>query len=178
MLARFRDFIRAFSVRWFVAMSGGLGVPLTAAGIFFEPVVVKIIFFVTAVFCAVFSSFWIWNVEHEARLNTESKDNNQENRKNIRVALGRFLPAAGSLMDLCRNVTISPPNDDANAWGQQVEAFLLSNLDESYISRFRDGSNIMPLHPVGGLPQDHLNLWCSMRIRMVRLQEFIKELSI
>ena len=66
-----RDFIRAFGVRWFVAMSGGLGVPLTAAGVFFEPIVVKVVFFVTAVFCFVFSSFWIWKVEHEARLKAE-----------------------------------------------------------------------------------------------------------
>jgi len=68
----FRDFIRAFGVRWFVAMSGCLGVPLTAAGVFCEATVVKIVFFITAVFCAGFSSFWIWKVEHEARIKAES----------------------------------------------------------------------------------------------------------
>jgi hypothetical protein len=72
-MSMFRDFIRAFGIRWFVAMSGGLGVPLTAAGVFFEPIVVKAVFFVTAIFCAVFSSFWVWKVEHEARIKAEKQ---------------------------------------------------------------------------------------------------------
>jgi hypothetical protein len=58
MGTRFRDFIRAFGVRWFVAMSGGLGVSLTAAGVYFDHIGVKVVFFVTAVFCFVFASGW------------------------------------------------------------------------------------------------------------------------
>jgi hypothetical protein len=79
----FRDFIRAFGVRWFVAMSGGLGVPLTAAGVFYGPTVVKVVFFVTAIFCAVFSSFWVWRVEHEARIKAENLGGDPKLRMNI-----------------------------------------------------------------------------------------------
>src|ERR1700738_420565 len=67
---------------------------------------------------------------------------------------------------------ISPPNDDSNAWAQRVETFLLSNLDESYIPRFRDGSNIIPLLPAGMSSRDHSNLYRDLQIRIARLNEF------
>ena len=65
--ARILAFVRAFGVRWFVAMSGGLGVPLTVASYFVAGDVAKAILFLTGVGCAVFSSFWVWASEHEAR---------------------------------------------------------------------------------------------------------------
>ena len=68
----FRNFIRAFGVRWFVAMSGGLGVPLTVASFFLSGDAAKIILFVTGVACAIFSSYWVWNEEHVARLKAEA----------------------------------------------------------------------------------------------------------
>ena len=119
------------------------------------------------------ASYWIWKGEREARIAAESTANNQETRKNIRVALGRFIHEADSLMARCRDMTISPPNDDSNAWAQRVETFLLSNLDESYIPRFRDGSNIIPLLPAGMSSRDHSNLYRDLQIRIARLNEFM-----
>jgi len=66
------DFVRAFGVRWFVAMSGGLGVPLTVFSYFVAGDIAKFILFLTGVGCAVFSSYWVWAVEHEARLKAEA----------------------------------------------------------------------------------------------------------
>jgi hypothetical protein len=72
MGTRILAFIRAFGVRWFIAMSGGLGVPLTVASYFVAGDVAKVILFLTGVGCAVFSSFWVWAVEHEARQKAEA----------------------------------------------------------------------------------------------------------
>jgi len=66
------DFVRAFGVRWFVAMSGGLGVPLTVFSYFVAGDIAKFILFLTGVGCAVFSSYWVWAVQHEARLKAEA----------------------------------------------------------------------------------------------------------
>ena len=107
----------------------------------------------------------------------EAAVNNQDNRKNVSIALGRFLPVAETLMTRCRDTTVSPPNAEADSWAQQVEDFLLSNLDESYIARFRDDSKTMPLLPAGMLSQDHTNLYRGLQIRKANLHEFIKELS-
>lgn len=68
-----RDFVRSFSVRWFVKMSGGLGVPLTISSYFVDGYAAKSILFLTGVVCAVFSSYWIWNVERISRLDAEAK---------------------------------------------------------------------------------------------------------
>jgi hypothetical protein len=174
------SYIRAFGVRWFVAMSGGLGVPLTIASYFVAPDAAKVILFLTGVVCIIFSSYWIWKVEREARIKAEELVNNRENRKNVRMALSAFLMDGQTLMSRCDDQTVPPPNDDANAWQQETETFLLNSLDESYIVRFRDGSGIMPAvrvqRELPSLP--HVNLWSKLYKRVVRLHEFITELSI
>src|ERR1019366_79254 len=68
-----KDFIRAFGVRWFVAMSGGLGVPLTISSYFVDGYAAKSILFLTGVGCAIFSSYWIWSVERTTRLHAEAR---------------------------------------------------------------------------------------------------------
>jgi hypothetical protein len=125
-----------------------------------------------------FAQYWVWKAEREARIKAKEAVNNRENRKNIKVTLGRLIPEAESLMARCRDTTIIPPHDEANTWAQQVEAFLLNNLDESYIPRFRSGSNVMPFLPAGMSSLDHSNLYRGLQIRTARLNEFIKELSI
>jgi len=58
-MARILAFIRSFGDRWFVAMSGGLGVPLTIMGYLVAGDVAKGILFLTGISCAIFSSFWV-----------------------------------------------------------------------------------------------------------------------
>jgi len=99
------------------------------------------------------------------------------NRKKERVALARLYSDGQILMNRCLNKDTEPPNSDANVWASNVEQFIIKNFDESYVARFRDGSNILPMHPAAGLPQDHVNLWAGLRIRVIRLNEFIKEMS-
>jgi hypothetical protein len=61
----------------------------------------------------------------------------------------------------------------------QKVALIINNLDASYVTRFRDGSDIAPMIPGGvtfGSP--NLSLWGGLRVRVIRLNEFIKELSV
>jgi len=61
------SYLRAFGIRWFVAMSGPLSVPLAVLAYYIQNDTAKIVLFATAIFCAIFSSYWIWKVEREAR---------------------------------------------------------------------------------------------------------------
>jgi hypothetical protein len=75
MAAHFRtfvDFVLAFGVRWFVAMSVLLGVPLTFESYFVSGSVAKFLFFFCGVGCLIFSSFWTWKVERQARRKAEA----------------------------------------------------------------------------------------------------------
>jgi len=73
MQIRAQDFIRSFGINWFVAMSGGLGVPLTVSSYFIDSSVGKAVLFLTGIVCAIFASYWVWRVERTARLNAEAK---------------------------------------------------------------------------------------------------------
>jgi hypothetical protein len=100
------------------------------------------------------------------------------NRKGARVALAQFHHGGQTLMNRCLDKDVESPNNDADNWANNVETFLINNLDASYVTRFRDGSDISPLIPGGmtfGSP--NLNLWGGLRVRVIRLNEFIKELS-
>jgi hypothetical protein len=67
------NYLRAFVARWSVAMSGPLSVPLAIMAFFIQNDTTKTVLFFTAVICAVFSSYWIWKIEREARISAEIK---------------------------------------------------------------------------------------------------------
>jgi hypothetical protein len=73
MGSRFVDFLRSFGVRWFVAMSGPLSVPLALGGYFISNEIAKFGLFVTAAACLVFAAYWVWRVERQARVLAEAK---------------------------------------------------------------------------------------------------------
>src|ERR1700720_1374505 len=91
----------------------------------------------------------------------------RENRKIIKLALSEFHAEGQALMSKCDDVSIPPPDDDANSWMQKVEVFLREKFDESYVALFRDGTNIMPAFRVSKeLPSiPHWTLWGTLRIR-------------
>lgn len=99
------------------------------------------------------------------------------NRKSKRVGLARLLDAGQVLMSRCLD-QLSSPQVDADSWAASVETFLKSYLDDSYVTRFRDGSNITQSLPNGmTFTSPNYNLWSGLRVRVIRLSEFIKELS-
>jgi hypothetical protein len=97
-------------------------------------------------------------------------------KRKTRETLGLFLHEGSILRGQCGNEKEQPPEDAAIDWANKVEDFLCSSLDESYVARFRDGSNLpMTANSIASLA--HRHLWSWIRVRMARLQEFIKELS-
>ena len=95
-------------------------------------------------------------------------------RQNIRVALGNFLEEGRGLMVRCGNVSEPPPEQEAQSWADNVEAYFHKEMDDSYIARFRDGSGLpLTVNSISSVP--HRNLWGGIWIRTSRLQEFIKE---
>jgi hypothetical protein len=104
-------------------------------------------------------------------------EGNKDNRKNLRNYLAEFHHEGQSLMTRCIDKD-SQPQIDSDNWAKKVETFLINNLDTSYVTRFRDDSNTTPMMPGGmtfGSP--NLGLYRGLRVRVTRLNEFIKELS-
>jgi hypothetical protein len=66
-----KDYIRTFFVRWTLAMSGPLSIPLVVAGYFVSNDTARIGLYVSAFICAAFASYWVWKVEREARVAAE-----------------------------------------------------------------------------------------------------------
>jgi hypothetical protein len=56
-------FVRAFGSRWFSTMSGGLSVPLAAAGYHFTSDNLKLGFYFLALLCILVSSYSVWRIE-------------------------------------------------------------------------------------------------------------------
>jgi hypothetical protein len=87
--ATFAEYLRAFTARWFILMSGPLMVPFTIAAVYVENTYAKVLLALTAIGCFIFSSYWIWRIEREARATAESKllsDRSNEAWGNVRVA--------------------------------------------------------------------------------------------
>jgi hypothetical protein len=88
--ATFQEYLRAFTARWFVLMSGPVSVPFTAAALYVENTTAKALLTIMAITCFAFSSYWIWRIEREARLIAENRlqvnDSIHDPWGNLRVA--------------------------------------------------------------------------------------------
>jgi hypothetical protein len=174
----FANFCRAFTAEWFTAMSGGLSVPLVILAVYVDNPPLKIGLGLTAVVCFVFASFRIWKMEREARIDAESKVNTRETRKNIRIVLSGYNEEGRVLISRCKTeIHDPPPIADANSWAHKVETFLRDNLDESYISRFRDDTGILGVAVIPSPPEAHLILLLWIRVRVINLNKFVEECS-
>src|SRR6266481_8393386 len=73
MSAELRLFIRSVWSRWFIAISGSLGVPLTLVSFFVENSAAKIALVITAIACICFAAFFSWREEHHKWLTEKKK---------------------------------------------------------------------------------------------------------
>lgn len=168
------SYIRAFGVRWFVAMSGPLSVPLAVITYFVQNDTAKIILFTTTLLCAIFATYWVWKSELEARIKVEAALDNRETRKNIRIALSTFHQEGQALRARCELDIHDPPSvDDSNLWAKTIENYIQEWLDESWIVLFRDDSNIPAISPLPPPPENHYRLWMWIHIHLLHLGEFI-----
>jgi hypothetical protein len=61
----------------------------------------------------------------------------EQNRKNIREQLGVYIAVGNTIMGKTEIVSQPAPTDEADKWAADVERFLLTRLDQSYVIRFR-----------------------------------------
>lgn len=67
LLPKVGEYFIALAGNWFSIISGGLGVPATFAGVYFDPPVLKIAFGVTAIVCFFVAAFAVW-LEQDNRM--------------------------------------------------------------------------------------------------------------
>jgi hypothetical protein len=113
----------------------------------------------------------------ESKLKLEARLDDRKRNREIRESLGEYLERGRELMRLCTNEKSPPPDDEANQWADEVEQFLHSQLDSSYVSRFRSSAGL-PLSANSIFSLEHRNLWAGIHVRVARLTEFITELSV
>jgi hypothetical protein len=58
-----REFLRALTARWFITMSGPLGVPAAAVGAFLTTGASRVAFIAAALAALVFTAYWVWRGE-------------------------------------------------------------------------------------------------------------------
>jgi hypothetical protein len=141
--------------RWATALTGWQ----VATGVFGTIILIRLIL----------APYWIHKELHQ-QIEPSGR------KREIRIALANFMEEGQQLNRRCGEELLPAPEGDANTWAQRVEDFLSENLDASYVARFRDGSNLpMAATSIASIP--HRNLWGGLRVRLARLQEFIRELS-
>lgn len=113
---------------------------------------------------------------HSQKINLEKKLNNKAKTKNERVKLGEFLEQGQLLKHRCGNEREPPPNDDANEWAIEVEHWLETEFDSSYVSRFRNNADVpMTANSISSIT--HRNLWAGIHTRCYQLGKFIEQLA-
>jgi hypothetical protein len=100
-----------------------------------------------------------------------------DERKSVRIELSCLYKEGQNLMSRCLVEQANLPESDARIWLREVEGFIGKKLDESYFARFNDTSDSVDLRPVGKFSNESITLWQFIRLRVVHLNEFIKELS-
>ena len=142
--------------------------------------------FVTAgIIALVISFFQAWDAqktEAEAARTTakefQTKLDEREHKKRIREELGKLLNDGTQLEGQSYDTSgdISDFTNRVNQWLIRCEEFFAANMDNSFISRFRDYSGLnIPTNNLAYNSQERANIWGQIFIRNARLQEFIKE---
>lgn len=116
---------------------------------------------------------------HELRqqkIKLERQLDDSGKKKKIRETLGVFLEQGQELQRKCANEKEPPPDDEADKWASEVEEFLMTELDKSFVSRFRSSAGV-PLTANSISSISHRQLWHSIRTRIYQLAKFIEELG-
>ena len=59
------SFLRAIFANWFTGMSGPISVPLSVAAYFVPNSVAQVLLALTALVCAIFTAYWVWQTERK-----------------------------------------------------------------------------------------------------------------
>jgi hypothetical protein len=97
-------------------------------------------------------------------------------RTATRERLGAFLAQGQQLMVQCSDEKGPDPTAAADQWALEAEAYLIQNLGESYVARFRSGAGL-PMASTVIFDINRNRLWSGIRVRVARLEQFSAEIS-
>ena len=110
-------------------------------------------------------------------LQGEKQKKEKEDRKKIRVALGKFLDEGIQIQVHCGQ---NPPGnvtyDEYVNWTRRIDKYFATKLDSSYHSRFEKTLGILITYPPG-LSPENARVWGIVKVRNTKLDEFIKEFT-
>jgi hypothetical protein len=99
-------------------------------------------------------------------------------RRKVREVMGNMLSEGRELMAICaKDDPATLPQKEFDDWSARVEAVLLQEFDFSYVARFRNPGSGMPMVMSPCERDAHRTLWGWIRIRVMRLDEFLSEIS-
>lgn len=128
----------------------------------------------------------------EARLNQlasdiatiRTADRQTEEAKAVRNKILEYLATALSLGQKLQQGFITGekegPTQEAQKWLDEVREFIKAELGVVYLTRFESPSGVLPQEPTipaGPFKQQNANVWWNIHFRLVRLQDFMAELS-
>lgn len=125
-----------------------------------------------------YAPYSIYKEEKNAREILQRQLDDKARRRRIREQLANLLEEGGQI----RHIVVDPAqplpilSQRANAWGLKVQAFLRTNLDESYVARFLSNAGL-PIMTSPNISARYRNLWRTISNRMARLDQFIQELG-
>lgn len=96
--------------------------------------------------------------------------------KVIRIGLADFLAEGEGISNELTDDNVAKEEARANEWLGRLQTYLKNNLDESYVTRLNNNSDA-PSTIRTGIQQRTQNLWQGLRFRLVRINQFIAELS-
>lgn len=100
-----------------------------------------------------------------------------DRRTDVRVELAVFIAEAEQIKAaLCAQEPIAEIDPETSDWHQRVTAFVRSHLGEAFAVRLLADPDIRGGEPFG-LPNQHLGRWRWVNYRVLRLQEFARELA-
>ncbi|MFC2022389.1 hypothetical protein ACFLTR_04195 [Chloroflexota bacterium] len=120
--------------------------------------------------------YWIYKDVNEKYDELKGQLGDKDKKRETREKLGEFMVEGQELKAKCGNEKEPPPNDEADEWADKVEHYLADELDDSFISRFRNSAGVpMAANSISSIP--HRNLWSGIRIRLYQLEKFIEQLG-
>ena len=130
----------------------------------------KLLIFVGVISVAVIAATWYGSYRSYSDQKAE-----RARKTEIRERLGEFIARGNEMMNTVRCREIGEVVQESEDWVKEVEAYLLSRLGRSYITRLRDTSDA-PSTFIPGLNDGQLGLWMGVRDRVFKLERFSQEL--
>lgn len=109
------------------------------------------------------------------KVEASGKSADTPERKRIREALGVFVQRGMAIRDqLGTTVPVNQIEGEGQAWFDEVQLYLQTNLDSSYVSQFR----LTHTEPnPSDIPAEKLSLWHGLNERILTLDKFIDQLK-